>query len=384
MRRPVVIAAAAALAAVAITLPVLVSQMGDEGKKSGRGTHTSPAPTTSGTQSAEPSPNSSCAARSGMTRGAGSQTQQKAVNAWIRDYTTACPDQNVSYGGGGAGFGYMDFKGKRADFAILNEPMSASESTWADRRCGDGGALQIPVTTMPVALVFHLEGVDSLTLSARTIARIYMGEITRWNDAQITGLNPGVSLPDQKITLFQHHSQSQSTLVLTHYLADAAPDHWPYRPSITMPVRKGQAVQEQDIAGKISETNGSLAYAPMDIVKTGDLAPARLDTGADEPVFPDIESLTEGAATAEVVDPTRRDMAMDLNHSTTAENAYPLFRFGYAVLCAKHSSPTTPDIRPFLAHVLSDDGQKTAAELGYGPLPEPLTQKGLNLLNGRR
>lgn len=390
-RRPVrtarrrAVIAAASLAAVAAFVPVLVSKLGDEGRQTGKGTETSRPPTTTTTPSqiAGTSPNTSCPARSGLLRGAGSQTQQKAVNGWLRDYIEACPGQDIVYNGGGSGFGYMDFKGKRADFAVLNEPMTSSQTTWADRRCGDGGALQIPITTLPVALVFHLEGVDSLVLSAKTVAQIYRGEITRWNDTQIVGLNPGVPLPDRKITLFRHHGQSPSTLVLTHYLADAAPDHWPYRPSNVLDVKTGEAVQEQDVADRVAATDGSLTYAPMDIVKTAGLAPAHLDSGADERVFPDAASLTKGAATATVTTPDSRNMAMTISHSTTAEGAYPLFRFGYAVLCAEPAAPTSPDIRPFLTHALSDKGQKTASELGYGALPAGLTEKGHALLNRR-
>ncbi|MFC8223898.1 serine/threonine-protein kinase [Streptomyces sp. NPDC057362] len=376
-----VVIAAASLAAVAVTVPVLVSKVGNGG--TGTGKHTGPSPTVTATASqiAGPTANTSCPARSGLLRGAGSQTQQKAVNGWIRDHTEACPGQDIVYDGGGSGFGYMDFKGKRADFAVLNEPMTATQTTWADRRCGEGGALQIPIVTTPVAFVFHLEGVDALTLSARTVAQIYTGEITRWNDAKIAGLNPGVPLPDRKITLFGHHGQSPATLVLTHYLTDVAPDYWPYRPSNVLDVKTGEAVPEQDIAERVTATDGSLSYAPMDMVSAAGLSPAHLDTGADEPVFPDTESLTKGAATATVTKPDSRDMAMTLNHGTTAEDAYPLFRFGYAVLCARPGTPTSPDARPFLSHALSDKGRKTATELGYGPLPADLAKKGRDLLS---
>ncbi|MGW1190041.1 serine/threonine-protein kinase [Streptomyces sp. NPDC002559] len=379
-RRTPLIAAAVLAVVAAVAVPTALDRFGDEEKGKGRGTGLGPTPSQT-TTTPSSSTGTPCVPGQSLLRGAGSATQRKALTGWIRDHTRTCPDDEVVYEGSGSGLGFMEFQTEKADFAVLNEPMTSSQTTWADRRCGDGRTLQIPVATMPVAVVFHLEGVDSIVLDARTVAGIFAGRITKWNDPAIARLNRAVPLPAKDIGVLHHLGQSQSTLVLSHYLAGAAPEDWPYRPKEAMPVKTGEGVLEENIAARISRTDGTISYLPPGEMEAEDLAPVRLDTGGAQPVLPDADSLVEGAAKARRLHAGGTDLTMEIDHATRAQDAYPIFRFGYAVLCAPGKNPArTPDARPFFVHAVDDDGRRTAAQLGYGAFPKKLAQEVENVL----
>ncbi|MGW1296565.1 serine/threonine-protein kinase [Streptomyces sp. NPDC002533] len=372
-RRRVIAAAAAVLVVAAVvSAPTLWSKLGDgdQGKRTdGRGTTSTATPTPTPTPTS--SSDASCTDRQALLRGSGSSTQHKAVMGWIRDYTQLCPDDEVTYEGTGAGLGLLDFSLKKdTDFAVLNEPMTPSQATGARGRCGDTGTAQIPVTTMPVAVVFHLSGVDSLVLDAKTVAGLFSGKITRWNAPDIARLNRAAPLPDKEVRVFHHRGLSQSTLVLSHYLEGAAGDAWPYRAKEAMPVKTGEGLPEKDVAEQVKATDGSVSYLPLGDVTAAGLAPAHLDTGGAEPVFPNAASVTKGAGTARRLHPDGADLTMVIDNGMRTAGAYPVFRFGYAVLCVRGGSATGANALPFFRYVLSDKGQQSTAGLGHGPLPD--------------
>ena len=90
-------------------------------------------------------------------------------------------------------------------------------------QCGPEGALNIPVYISPIAVAFNLPGITELKLDATTVAKIFRGEIANWNDPAIAALNPGVSLPDLKVTPVNRSDDSGTTTNFTEYLAAAAP-----------------------------------------------------------------------------------------------------------------------------------------------------------------
>ncbi|PVC85647.1 serine/threonine-protein kinase [Streptomyces sp. CS014] len=375
-RRKASLIAAAALAVVAaVTVPLVVSQLKDRdlGTDSGRhGSTPTPAPT----------PDSSCATSPSTVRGSGSSSQSRTVTDWIADYRKHCPEEEVTYEGSGAGAGILDFSMKKdTEFVLLNEPMTAAHATWAGKRCGDG-TLQIPVTTMPVAVVFTLPGVDSLVLDADAVAGVFSGRITQWNDPMIARLNRTTPLPDTQIRVFHHRGVSPSTLVLSHFLAGAAPEAWPYRAADAMPVKTGDGLLEEDIVRQLAETEGALSYLPLSTAQANKVPVAHLDTGGEEPVYPDSESLAKGAEQARRPSNIAGDFTLDIDHATRSPGAYPVLRFGYAVACPPASAAAGPDATPFLRYALSGEGQLAAERNGQGRLPSKLRSDILRALAG--
>ncbi|MFJ2025159.1 serine/threonine-protein kinase [Streptomyces sp. NPDC087897] len=373
--KPVWLAVAAAALAVAAAVPLVASGLpSGDGDKAGPGRSTSP--TASATR-ARPSVDPSCGAAGSLLRGAGSSMQQRAMSTWTAGYTRACPRAQVAYEGNGNGVGFLDFQTEKGDFAVLDDVMTPAQAKWAQRRCGPGGVLQVPVTTLPMAVVVNLRGVDAVTVDARTLAMIFQGSITRWNDPALAALNRGTTLPDLKITPVRELGTATTTLIFTHYLAGAAPDVWKYRPSGGMPEQVGRgAPGPQEVAELVAKTEGSISYVAPQYMTSMELKPAYLDTGGSEPVGPTPESVTAGAATAQRVTSGGTDLAMDIDHAMRAKGAYPIVRFGYAVLCGTdEAAGKAATARGFFTHTVSEDGRRSAADLGYGRLPEELSDQ---------
>ena len=154
--------------------------------------------------------------------GSGSTFQKAFDQAVIEAFTKANSGMTVNYAGGGSGKGKTDLQTKTVDFAGTDSLVKPD-----DLSSYQGGAiLYFPLVAAPITMSYNLSGVDKLQLSATTIAKIFGGEITKWNDAAIAGDNPGVSLPDTGITVVHRADASGTTSNFTKYLTLAAPETW--------------------------------------------------------------------------------------------------------------------------------------------------------------
>src|SRR5215470_681869 len=139
---------------------------------------------------------------SGTIAGAGSSAQQAAQEAWKANFESANSGATVSYDPIGSGGGRDQFiAGGNTIFAGSDSPFDTDELPKATKRCKSSGGdlVQIPVYLSPIAIIYNLSGVDSLQLSPDVTAKIFKGEITKWNDPAIAADNPGASLPDTDI-----------------------------------------------------------------------------------------------------------------------------------------------------------------------------------------
>jgi ABC-type phosphate transport system substrate-binding protein len=154
--------------------------------------------------------------------GSGSTFQKAFDQVVIEAFTKANSGNTVNYAGGGSGKGKTDLQTKTVDFAGTDSLVKAE-----DLSSYQGGAiLYFPLVSAPITMSYNLSGVDKLQLSADTIAKIFSGGITKWNDAAIAADNPGVTLPDTGITVVHRADASGTTSNFTKYLTLAAPDAW--------------------------------------------------------------------------------------------------------------------------------------------------------------
>jgi phosphate transport system substrate-binding protein len=121
-----------------------------------------------------------CAA--GTIAGQGSSAQANALAAWIRDYQIACPAATIAYAGVGSGAGIKTFLIGTGDFAGSDSPLTAADQSRADARCRTGPAVHLPMVVGPIALAYTIAGVGDLRLRPATVARIFAGTVTTWND----------------------------------------------------------------------------------------------------------------------------------------------------------------------------------------------------------
>src|SRR5699024_5180030 len=129
----------------------------------------------------------------------------------------------VSYDPVGSGAGREGFIAGQYSFAGSDSAMDATEQ---EQACGDGSAFHVPSYISPVAVAFNLDGIDSLNLKPDTIAKIFAGEITSWDDAEIAEQNDDADLPDTDITVVHRSDESGTTENFTDYLNGAAGDVW--------------------------------------------------------------------------------------------------------------------------------------------------------------
>src|SRR3954467_6750581 len=141
------------------------------------------------------SSSSSGAQLSGGLNGAGSSAQQAAMQGWTAGFNKQQPDVTVNYDPVGSGGGRQQLIAGGIDFAGSDAYLSDDEVPQAKARCGGGDVFELPDYNPAIAVVYTLPGVDDLNLSPDTIAKIFAGSITKWNDPAIAADNPDAQLP---------------------------------------------------------------------------------------------------------------------------------------------------------------------------------------------
>jgi phosphate transport system substrate-binding protein len=304
----------------------------------------------------------------GELNGAGASSQESAMDAWRAGFQSTYPDVVVNYDPVGSGGGRTQFLDGSVQIAGSDSALSEDELAQATQRCFGTGAVDLPVYVSPIAVVFNLEGVDTLNLSAETVAKIFAGQITTWNDPAIADANPDVTLPSTAITTVHRSDESGTTKNFTDYLAKASNGAWTYEASGDWPIEGGESAQgTSGVVQTIQGGDGTIGYA--DFSKAGDLGVAAIQVG-EEFVAPSEE------AAAAVLDLSPRDdtraegdVVINIDRTTTEAGAYPLILVSYLVACQAYDTQEDVDlVKAFLTFVASAEGQ-AASESAAGSAP---------------
>ena len=308
----------------------------------------------------------------GTLAGAGASSQAAAMEAWVAGFNSQYPDVTVNYDPVGSGGGREQFVAGGTDFAGSDAYLDDEELAAAKERCG-GEVVEVPVYLSPIALAFNVEGVDALNLGPAEIAGIFAQEITTWNDPAIAKINPGVELPDLKITPVNRSDESGTTENFVEYLAAAAPQDWTHEVSGVWPVKGGEAAQgTSGVVGAIEAGNGTIGYA--DASQVGDLATVKVGVG-DEYVAYSPE------AAAAVLEVSQRvegrgdaNFSYDLARDTAESGTYPIVLLSYGIACSTYDDQAKADlVKAFMSYIASAEGQQAAAEAaGSAPLSQTL------------
>lgn len=305
---------------------------------------------------------------SGELNGSGASSQESAMEAWRAGFQSQNPDVTVSYDPVGSGGGRTAFLDGSVQFAGTDSALTDEELTQAQDRCFGAGAVDLPVYVSPIAVVFNLEGVDSLNMSAATIANVFNGTITTWNDPAIVAENPDADLPDTAITPVHRSDESGTTKNFTDYLAKSSGGAWADEASGDWPIDGGESgAQTSGLIQAVQGGNGTIGYA--DFSKAGDLGLVSIQVG-DEWAAPS----EEGAAAALDASPrddarAEGDIVIDIDRETTESGAYPMILVSYLVACQSYDSQEDVDkVQAFLTYVASAEGQ-SASESAAGSAP---------------
>jgi phosphate transport system substrate-binding protein len=354
------------LAGLALTTTLALAACGSDNNSGGSGS------TATSSGSANPI---SCA--SGTLNTQGSTAQLNAINQWIKDYQTACSGANITYQGTGSGAGQQAFIAGTADFAGSDSPLVAADQPKADARCKTGPAIHLPMVVGPIAVAYNVSGVSSLQLKPATVAKVFSGKITTWNDPAIAADNPGVTLPSTKITAVHRTDSSGTTDNFTKYLSTVDPTDWTFGHDKTWKAPGGDGENKSDgVASQISKTDGSIGYVEWSFVQVDNLKMAKIGNGAGE--FTELTGDAAGktVASAKVTSTSTDDMQLSIDYKTTASGAYPIVLVTYEIACDKGNTATAlPLIKGFLGYTSSATAQQELTKLGYAPLPETIRSK---------
>jgi len=312
---------------------------------------------------------------SGELNGAGSTAQEAAMTAWKAGFQGSNSGVTVNYDGVGSGGGREQFLAGGVNFAGSDAFLSDEELAAAQQTCGSD-PVEVPVYVSTIAVIFNLDGVDTLQLSPATLADIFSGKITQWNDPAIAAENSGVTLPGEAITPVHRSDDSGTTQNFTDYLAQAAPDNWTYPAAQTWPVQGGEAGEgTSGVVAAVKSGAGTIGYA--DASQAGDLGKAMIKVGSSY-AAPTAEGAAKALDESDVVSGRpSTDVAISVNRTTTADGAYPIILVSYQITCQLQKDAATADlVKSFETYVVSSDGQQAAAEAaGSAPLSDSLAAK---------
>lgn len=315
---------------------------------------------------------------SGNFSGAGASSQQAAVEAWIAGFQGTNPEAKIAYNPSGSGAGVQTFLTGATAWAGSDKALADDEVEQSKSVCTEGTAFDVPVYISPIAVVFNLKGVSDagkhINMDAATIAKIFDGKITKWNDPAIADQNKDLKLPDTAITVVHRSDKSGTTQNFVSYFKDVTPDNWTYDLSENWPNEVGQGAKgTSGVISTVKQADGTIGYA--DFSQVGDLGTVAVKVG-------DKYNEISAEAGSKVIGDSKQDdtvkgdnrIVIKINHATEAEGAYPIVLVSYDIVCPAYKDTKQAEFAmAWLTYVTSDEGQKAAQDAaGTAPLPSSL------------
>ena len=297
---------------------------------------------------------------SGNFSGAGASSQQAAVEAWIAGFQGTNPEAKIAYNPSGSGAGVQTFLTGATAWAGSDKALADDEVEQSKSVCTEGTAFDVPVYISPIAVVFNLKGVSDagkhINMDAATIAKIFDGKITKWNDPAIADQNKDLKLPDTAITVVHRSDKSGTTQNFVSYFKDVTPDNG-----------------TSGVISTVKQADGTIGYA--DFSQVGDLGTVAVKVG-------DKYNEISAEAGSKVIGDSKQDdtvkgdnrIVIKINHATEAEGAYPIVLVSYDIVCPSYKDTKQAEFaKAWLTYVTSDEGQKAAQDAaGTAPLPSSL------------
>ncbi|MBD8635068.1 MULTISPECIES: phosphate ABC transporter substrate-binding protein PstS [unclassified Stenotrophomonas] len=297
--------------------------------------------------------------------GAGASFIFPLVSKWSADYNAAT-GAKINYQSIGSGGGIAQIKAGTVDFGSSDKPLSSEELAQA-------GLAQFPSAIGGVVPVVNIEGLEpgKLRLSGTLLADIFLGKIKTWNDPAIVAANPGVTLPDGKITLVHRSDGSGTTFNFTNYLSKVSAD-WKGK------VGEGTSVQWPDgvggkgnegVASYVKQIKGSIGYVELAYALQNSMPYSAMQNAAGSWVQPSAETFAAAAASADWA--SAKDFNLVITNAP-GEQAWPITATNFMLMQKKpKDAKRNQDALAFFKWAF-ESGQTQANELHYVPLPAEL------------
>jgi phosphate transport system substrate-binding protein len=310
---------------------------------------------------------------------------------WAKDFSKKNKDARVQYQAVGSGAGIRAFIAETVDFAASDAAMNDEEISKVPT---EKGVVLLPMTAGEVVLSYNLPGNPELKLPRDVMIDIFLGKLDSWKDDRITEANPGVDLPDDKITVVRRSDSSGTTYVFTGHLAAASEEFEKevgQGKSVNWPKSFVGAPKNDGVAAMIKQTPGAIGYIEYGYAEATGQPMAVLQNKAGNFVPPGEESGKAALASAEfpTTDLPGYEGTPDLRvwvNDPAGDDAYPIATFTWMLMYQHQDEEKAKVLRDFIEYGLTE-GQKDAPKMGYIPLPENVKAKvedAMNLVGGSK
>jgi len=313
------------------------------------------------------------AAQAQKLTGAGASFPYPIYSKWFSEYSAAHPGVEINYQSIGSGGGIRQVTSGLVDFGASDGPMNDEQLAASKVKL-----IHIPTVLGAVVPIFNIPGVNDLRFSADSLADIYLGKITMWNDPRIAKDNPGVNLPAQKIIVVHRSDGSGTTYIFTDYLSKVSKE-WADGPgkgtAVSWPVGVSGA-QNAGVAGLVRQLPGAIGYVELIYALQNHISYGAMQNAAGNWLKASIDGVTEAAA-------SMKQMPADYRVSITnapGANAYPISSFTWLLIPVHSADPAKGKILKDLLSWIITSGESEVATLSYAPLPKNVADKVLKTI----
>jgi phosphate transport system substrate-binding protein len=307
--------------------------------------------------------------------GAGATFPFPIYSKWFSEYNKKNPNVEINYQSLGSGAGIRQLSSQTVFFGATDGPMTDEQLQSAP-----GPILHFPTVLGAVVPVYNIPGVkEELKFTGPVLASVFLGQITKWNDAQIAKLNAGVNLPATDITVVHRAEASGTSYIFVDYLSKVSPE-WKKRVGVNTQVNWPTGVGgkgNEGVSGLVSQTPGAIGYVELIYAIQTKIAYGSVQNMNGKFVKASTDTVTAAAAAA------AKQMPADFRVSITnapGDNAYPISSFTWLLFYANPKDKGQAKVMvDFLKWALTD-GQKFAPELGYAPLPADVVKLEMNAI----
>jgi phosphate transport system substrate-binding protein len=294
--------------------------------------------------------------------GAGATFPYPVYAKWADAYKKAT-NVGLNYQSIGSGGGIKQIKAKTVTFGASDAPLTGKD-------LDEAGLAQFPMVMGGIVPVVNLDGVKpgDLVLDGPTLAKIYLGDIKKWDDPAIAKLNPGAKLPSQAIALVHRSDGSGTTFNFTYYLADVSPE-WKSKVGTNTAVQWPGGIGakgNEGVANNVGQTKGSIGYVEYAYAKQNKLTFTKMVNKAGKTVSPTSETFQAAAANANWKSQPGYGVILA---NQPGDVSWPMTAATWILI---YKTPTdaaaTGEALKFFAWSY-DKGQEMAKELDYVPMP---------------
>jgi phosphate transport system substrate-binding protein len=302
-------------------------------------------------------------ARAADISGAGATFPYPIYAKWADAYKKET-GLGLNYQSIGSGGGIKQIKAKTVTFGASDAPLTGKELE-------DSGLAQFPMVMGGIVPVVNLDGVkpDELVLDGPTIAKIFLGEITKWDDPALKALNPSVKLPSQAIAIVHRSDGSGTTYNFAYYLAEVSPD-WKAKVGVSTALQWPAGIGakgNEGVANNVAQTKGAIGYVEYAYAKQNKLTFARMTNKDGKLVSPTSETFQAAAANADWKSQPGYGVILA---NQPGEKSWPMTAATWILIYKQPQDPAaTAEALKFFAWAYKNGG-KMAEELDYVPMPD--------------